>query len=189
MKEERDLRKFSLFSFSLSPEASDLPSSAPMKNFFFHPRYYFDGAGAVGLLILRLLIGCALAIHGFQKIQSPGGFFGWMGPDVPGFLQGLATFSEFFGGLALIVGLLTQLACLGVMSTMFVAVLSTFTNAKMPTYFIKPPGASGDAIESALGYFVIALAIFLIGPGLLSIDAILAKLTGKRATDAATPLR
>ncbi len=156
-----------------------------MKNFFFHPRYYFDGPGAVGLLILRLFFGSALVIHGLQKIQSPGGFFGWMGPDVPGFLQGLATFSEFFGGLAIILGLLTHLACLGVMSTMFVAVLSTLTNKNVPTYFVKPSGGAGDAFESALGYFVFALVIFLTGPGLLSLDAAFSKMLNTR--DAATP--
>lgn len=156
-----------------------------MKNFFFHPRYYFDGPSAVGLLILRLFLGSALVIHGFQKIQSPGGFFGWMGPDVPGFLQGLATFSEFFGGLAIIVGLLTHLACVGVMSTMFVAVLSTLTSGKSPVYFVKPPGASGAALESAAGYFICVLVIFLVGPGLISLDAMLSKTMHGR--DAATP--
>ena len=114
-----------------------------------------------------------MALHGWPKIQKP---FGWMGPDVPGFLQALAALSEFGGGLALIFGLLTPLACLGIMSTMFVAILMHLTNDVTPTYFVKPgPKVPGDAYESALGYFSMALAIFLTGPGKLSLDAALFK--------------
>src|SRR5262245_46559334 len=80
------------------------------------------GAGAVGLLVIRLVAGAAFATHGWGKIQSP---FGWMPPEapVPGILQGLAALSEFGGGLAWIVGLLTPLASFGILCTMSVAAL------------------------------------------------------------------
>jgi putative oxidoreductase len=76
---------------------------------------------SVGLLLLRLAMGAAFIFHGWPKIQHP---FGWMGPDasVPGVLQFLAALSEFGGGMALILGLLTRLAALGIGATMTVAI-------------------------------------------------------------------
>jgi len=48
---------------------------------------------------------------------------GWMGPEapIPAFLQALAALAEFGGGMALIVGLLTRLASLGIATNMIVA--------------------------------------------------------------------
>ena len=76
--------------------------------------------GSVGLLVLRLVMGAAFMFHGWPKIQNP---LGWMGPDapVPAILQALAALAEFGGGMALIVGLLTRLACLGIATNMIVA--------------------------------------------------------------------
>ena len=156
-----------------------------MKNFFFHPRYYFHGPGAVGLFILRVFLGYAMAVHGLGKIQSDGGFFGWMGPEgPPGFLQGLAAFAEFFGGLAIMFGFLTPLACLGVMCVMFVAVLSTMM--KGDAGFISGPQVK-NPYELAAMYFLFALVIFLTGPGLLSVDAALTKMMNKRGAATPTP--
>lgn len=150
-----------------------------MKNFFFKSRYYFNGPGAVGVFILRVFLGYAMATHGLSKIQNP---MGWMGPDgPPGFLQALAAIAEFFGGLAIMFGLLTPLACLGVMCVMFVAVLSSLPKGAS---FIGGPGVK-DSYELAAMYFLFALTLFLTGPGLLSVDAALTKLMGKRG--AATP--
>ena len=85
--------------------------------------FYSDAVGnpgSFGLLALRLVMGAAFMFHGWPKIQNP---FGWMGPEaaMPGVLQSLAVLSEFGGGLALILGLLTRLACLGIGGTMVVA--------------------------------------------------------------------
>lgn len=155
-----------------------------MKNFFFHPRYYFHGPGAVGLLILRVLFGYAMASHGLGKIQSPGGPLGWMGTGgPPPLMQGIATLTEFFGGLAIMFGLLTPLACFGVMCIMFVAVLSSLSRGGA---FISGPGVKED-YELAAMYFLFALVIFLTGPGLLSIDAALTRLTNKRGAATPTP--
>ena len=148
-----------------------------MKKFFFNPRYYFDGPGAVGILFLRVFLGYAMATHGLGKIQNP---FGWMrGSDVPGFLQALAAISEFFGGLAIMFGVLTPLACLGVMSTMFVAILTHLKQGN--AYFVAPQGVEGaNSYEDAAFYFMFALAIFLTGPGLLSVDGALTRMMGLR---------
>ena len=124
--------------------------------------------GDLGLFLVRVVAGSAFMIHGWGKIQNP---FAWMGAEapVPGFLQALAALSEFGGGLAWILGLLTPLACLGMASTMAVAV---FMHAfKWGDPFIASGG--GSSYELALVYLVIAILLFGIGPGRLSLDRVI----------------
>lgn len=127
---------------------------------------------SIALLILRLVAGTAFLLHGWGKIQNP---FGWMGPDanVPGIFQALAAFSEFGGGLAWILGLLSSLASLGMLFTMSVAV--HFHAILRGDPFVNPKGAS---YELALVYLVISLLFILGGPGKFSLDQ---KLFGKKS--------
>ncbi len=151
-----------------------------MKNFFFNPRYYFNGPGAVGVFILRVFLGYAMAMHGMGKIQKP---LSWMGPEgPPPVLQLLAAVAEFFGGIAIMFGLLTPLACLGVMCVMFVAVLQHVLEGAP---FIGLKGKENYELPGM--YFLFALTLFLTGPGLLSVDAALTKLLGKRGVSTSAP--
>jgi putative oxidoreductase len=104
-------------------------------------------------------------LHGWGKIQNP---FGWMGPDAfaPGILQALAALSEFGGGLARILGLLTPLASLGIASTM--AVAFSFHAIVRGDPFVSMTG--GPAFELAALYFCIAVLLIATGPGRLSLD-------------------
>ena len=118
---------------------------------------------SMALLVLRLQMGIAFVLHGWPKIQSP---FGWMGPEapVPGILQGLAALAEFGGGLALIVGIATPIAALGLIATMAVAVLFLiksglpFVSSGTPSY------------ELALVYFFISILFLVTGSGRYSLD-------------------
>lgn len=117
------------------------------------------------LLVLRFVAGAALMLHGWAKIQNP---FAWMGPDAfaPSFLQALAALSEFGGGLACAIGLLTPLASLGISSTMAVAFyLHAFMQGDP---FVSKGG--GPSFELAVLYFCIALILMTVGPGRLSLD-------------------
>lgn len=117
------------------------------------------------LLILRIVFGTAMALHGWGKIQSP---FNWMGPDaaVPGFLQGLAALSEFGGGIAVAIGLVTVLASLGMVCTMLVAV--GLHAVVMGDPFLTRPG--GGSYELAAIYLCISLFLMTSGPGKHSLD-------------------
>ncbi len=123
--------------------------------------------GSIALLILRVVVGLAFMLHGWGKIQTP---FSWMGPDapVPGFLQFLAALSEFGGGLAWILGVITPLASLGIAITMLVA-------TSMHMFVMKDPfvatGPGMGSYEPALSYLCVALVLMLVGPGKYSLDA------------------
>ena len=96
----------------------------------------------LALLLLRVTAGLAFMMHGWPKIQNP---FGWMGPDAfaPGALQALAALSEFGGGLAWMLGLLTRLASMGIASTMVVAFWTHAVVRGDP--FVSKTGGPADA--------------------------------------------
>ena len=106
--------------------------------------------------------------HGWGKIQNP---FGWMGPEapIPGFLQFLAALSEFGGGLAWIMGVLTPLASFGIGCTMLVATYTHMIVRKDP--FVAAKG--GPSYELAALYFCIAVLLLVLGPGKFALDRLM----------------
>ncbi len=92
----------------------------------------------------------------------------------PGIFQALAAISEFDGGLAWILGLVTPLASSGIASTM--AVAFWFQAFVRGDPFVSITG--GPASELAALYFSIALLLLAAGPGRLSLDR---KLFGSRS--------
>ncbi len=127
---------------------------------------------STALLILRLIVGVAFVLHGSGKMANP---FGWMPPTapVPSILQFLAAFSEFGGGIALILGLLTRLGSLGLFFTMLVATGMHALVMKDP--FVNMTG--GSSFEPALGYLGISILFLILGPGQFSLDQ---KIFGER---------
>ncbi len=135
---------------------------------------YVGGRGALGLLIVRLVFGAGIMQHGWGKIQHP---FSWMGPGapVPGLLQSLAALSEFGGGLALILGLLTPLAMFGLACTMLYAILRVHL-PRGDVFVAQGPGIG--SYELAAAYLTVTLLMILTGPGMYSLDA---KLFGRNS--------
>jgi len=122
---------------------------------------------SAGLLLLRLVAGAAFLYHGYGKIQNP---FGWMGPDAgfPGIFQALAAVSEFGGGLAWMLGLLTPLASCGLACTMAVAVWMHAAVLHDP--FVALQG--GRSYELASVYLCVTVLLLLAGPGRFSVDRV-----------------
>lgn len=137
---------------------------SPKVKKFFQP-LALPALPSFALLLLRLVMGIAFMLHGWGKIQSP---MSWMPPEagVPAILQLLAAVSEFGGGLALALGLLTSLAMLGLAATMMVA-------THMHAIVRGDPfvGQGGPSYELALLYLVLALVFIAVGPGKFSADA------------------
>ena len=127
---------------------------------------FIGGSGAVGLLVLRLVAGSAMVLHGWPKIQNA---FSWMGPDapVPGVLQAASALAEFGGGLCWMLGLLTPVASFLMICNMAVAITTVHLKLGHP-FVASTPG--GSSFEPALGYLAVAVAILLAGPGKLCAD-------------------
>ena len=125
-----------------------------------------------GLLLIRLAIGFLMAFYGLHKLQhfnemASSDF--WM-KDVNLFgLTGkvplaLTIFAELFCSVFLILGLFTRLSLIPLLFCMgfIVVVISKFK--------IVSTGDNGMELNSAFTYFVIYLALFLMGPGKYSVD-------------------
>lgn len=129
------------------------------------------GGTSAGLLLVRLVMGTAFILHGWGKVQNP---TGWMpNSGIPGVLQAAAAFSEFGGGIALILGLLTPAAATLLAITMAVAVKFHFGQGDP---FVA---VGGPSYELAAVYLAASLMFVLAGPGQFSLDA---ALFGKRRT-------
>lgn len=128
-----------------------------------------NNAASFGLLCLRLVAGIAMMLHGLAKFQSPGGWMGWMGEAIPGFLQGLAAAAEFGVGLAWVVGLLTPLVSTVLAINMVVALLMVSIPKHLP--LVADPGQSSS--ELAWMYLVIAALLATNGPGRFSLDRLI----------------
>jgi putative oxidoreductase len=129
----------------------------------------------LGLLILRLVAGLIFAMHGGQKLFVFGlggvtGAFAQMGAPLPAVTGPLVAFVETFGGLALVVGLLTRLAGLGLAIDMLGAILIVH----LKNGFFLPTG-----IEFVLLLMAAALTLAAAGAGRYSLDALIAARRGR----------
>ena len=128
----------------------------------------------IGLLLLRLSVGLAIAAHGAQKLF---GLFGGPGLDgtgqffeMIGLLPGrrhalMAGLAETGGGLLLALGLFTPLASALLFSVMFVAAVTV--------HIKKGFFAQNGGYEYTLVLGVAAISVAFTGPGSLSLDTLL----------------
>lgn len=130
-----------------------------------------EGLASLAMPLVRIAAGLMLIPHGAQKL------FGWFGGygltatgqffDAslgmkPGIVfAALAGFVEFFGGLALVLGLLTRTAAVGVAVLMGVAL-----TVHLPKGFFWTSGG----IEYPLMWGLVAIAVALHGAGRYSLD-------------------
>jgi putative oxidoreductase len=126
---------------------------------------FLGGPAAIGLLVLRVAAGTAMALHGWPKIQNA---TAWMGPEarMPGVLQAAAAVAEFGGGIGWVLGALVPLASFLILCTMAVAAGMVHIPAGHP--FVATAG--GPSWELAGVYFAIAVLLMLAGPGRISLD-------------------
>ena len=125
-------------------------------------------------VILRVPIGLILAAHGSQKLFAWFGGYGldgtgqWMASVglTPGFVMALlAGSAEFFGGISLILGLLTRPAAMINAITMLVALFWVHWGNG---FFLDTLG-----IEYALALLSATTALVFIGGGQYSLDALI----------------
>ncbi len=145
----------------------------------------------LGLLILRLGLGLITLFYGCQKLL---GVFGGMGftntlnlfhdkMGLPTVFVTISICTEAFASLAVIFGLLTRLAAVGLAINFAVAVyFSTQKGAVLNVLFTHPSPNDPPKLFYPLALAVMSLALAFIGPGRIAIDASLFKPRKKRKT-------
>jgi putative oxidoreductase len=128
---------------------------------------------SIALLLLRLVVGLTLAVHGTQKL------FGWFaGPGLARLMQGfkqqgfkpvwlwvsLVILGEVGGGLSVALGFLTPLGAAGIFGVMFMA---TFKSHWKNGFIVSRGG-----YEYTLVLMTVSIALGLMGPGNYSLDAL-----------------
>jgi len=117
-------------------------------------------------LILRLAVGTLFIIHGYPKLtaQRKQGEAWMKSVGMPAAMVPLGGVFEFFGGLALVLGLLTPIVA--VLAALWMLSTTWFSKSKL-----KKKYASGYEIDVTL--FFVAIALALLGSGIYSIDHLL----------------
>jgi putative oxidoreductase len=134
----------------------------------------------LALFILRIVIGVVFIAHGWQKLftfgpAGAGAGFASMGVPFPNIMGPIVGVIEILGGVALIFGMLTQLASLCLACDVAGAII--FFHAKHG--FFVPAG-----VEFVLSLLAAVVALGLAGAGEYSIDALVAR---RRADAAVQP--
>ena len=134
-----------------------------------------------GPLALRIPIGVIFAAHGAQKLFGWLGGYGlegtgqWMGSIglAPGYLMALlAGSAEFFGGLALVLGLLVRPAAAALAFAMLVAIFTVHLD--------KGLFVTNNGYEFGLALLAVVVSLVVTGAGRASLDAALVARSTRR---------
>ena len=127
-------------------------------------------AVSAALLLVRMVVGVAMVLHGWPKIQKPMEWMNSMPDPPPGFMQALAAAFEVGGGVLLALGLCTRVAALAIAAVMVGALALVHIPKGDP--FVSPGGPSS---ELASVYLAVCLLFAATGAGAYSLDAIVFK--------------
>ncbi len=133
------------------------------------------------LTLVRLVLGVVFFAHGAQKMLGWFGGYGFHGTmgffthqrGIPAPLAFLAICAEFFGGLGLLVGLLSRIAALGIIVNMLVAIATVH---HVNGFFMNWTGQQkGEGFEFHLLAIALAIVVLIKGSGAVSIDRAIAR--------------
>lgn len=130
----------------------------------------------IAALALRIPVGIIFAAHGAQKLfgwfggyglEGTGGWMDSIGLSPGVVMAFLAGAAEFFGGIALVLGLLTRPAAFALSIAMLVAIFAVhFQNGLL---------MSNNGYEFGLALLAASVSLLFSGAGKASVDSVLAK--------------
>ena len=126
-------------------------------------------------LLVRLFVGYFFLETGWGKIHSLDDFaerFAEWGIPAPAFNAALSAWTEFLGGLLIVLGLFTRLVSIPLFINMLVAVLAVR---------LKKVGGLDDFVELDEPLYALSfLWLFFSGPGWVSLDHLLGRVLRKK---------
>jgi len=134
---------------------------------------FLENNKSIGILALRLSIGCAFAfIYGLMKVQGGPELWTMIGGTMsnvgitfaPTFWGFMATMAEFAGGILIILGLFTRITSVFMGFTMIMATI-THLIAKDPWYTVMNP----------VHMLAVFICFIFIGAGKYSLDYLISK--------------
>ena len=127
---------------------------------------YLDRLQPLALLIMRLALGAIMVAHGYHKV------FGGLhhhtqmvaSLGLPAWLGYVSAFTEFFGGLMILLGFFTRPAAVAIGINLFVAIWKVHLHNGL----IGSPDRPG--FEFPLAAFTLAFALVFFGGGPIALD-------------------
>lgn len=138
-----------------------------------------DALAFLAPLATRLVLGQAFFLTGRGKLQNfenTVSFFTDLGIPFPELNAAFVSRLEYYGGIALALGLLTRLVAAGLGSTMIVALLTADKESLLNA--LRGVGEAGLTDITPLVYGLLLLWLVLAGPGPVSLDRLLARRMG-----------
>ena len=130
------------------------------------------------LLVLRLAAGVLMIHHGLEKLQDPSGFTTFIVDQYFPFLPFdhilwtyLAAYTQIIGSVAIIFGIATRPAVIGLLSTMIFAMVFHFLDTGLQGAPFAVVDAHNYEFETSALYFFIYLVITIAGAGALSFSS------------------
>ena len=138
------------------------------------------------LTVVRLVLGVVFFAHGSQKMLGWFGGYGFSATmgffehnGIPAVFAFLAIAAEFFGGLGLLLGLLSRVAAFGIACNMLVAIATVHHRFGL---FMNWAGTQkGEGFEFHLLVLAITFLIMVRGAGALSLDRLLTRSSSTEA--------
>ena len=130
---------------------------------------YLDRLQPLAILVLRLVLGIVMVVHGYHKVfgglHRTAQMIGHLG--LPSWLGYVAAFTEFVGGILILAGFLTRPAAFALCTDMAVAIWKVHWHNGL----LGSPERPG--YEFPLSVAAIAFALLFFGAGPISLDHVL----------------
>lgn len=140
---------------------------------------WLDRFQPLGALVMRLVLGAIMVAHGYEKVIPHGALYNFTHMvshlGLPAGLGYVAAFTEFFGGMLLIVGFLTRIVGLLLVVDMAVAIDKVHLHGGLL-------GKNNFALP--LACLALALMLAFAGSGWLGLDTMIGRGGGVRRTAA-----